>query len=105
MVDGMMFLLKNALRRVAGNLQTPEFSIADFYFNSEKTGILKDREADIFFEEIDNFLGHCKTRYRKLRQLFKEDKMSGLVFGELRDQLIKFKEEITNFLINFFGSM
>jgi hypothetical protein len=103
-VDGMMFLLKNALRRVVGNLQMPEFSMADFYFNSEKTGILKDQEADTFIEEIDIFLGHCKTRYRKLRDAFineieatlKGDKMSDLVFGELRDQLNKFEEEITN---------
>ena len=93
--SGQLFqMMKKALRTSVNSMQLPDMEI-DYPFENDKSGVLKDQEAEAFMEEVNTYLDELRSRYRSRTTTLINDmvkaastsKMSDLIFSDMRGQL------------------
>jgi ketosteroid isomerase-like protein len=97
-------MLKTALRRMVGNLELPDFDISSHAFTNSQTGTLEEDEAERFISEVQAYLGELRTYYSKqtseflnaLEKSAKREKMSEMIFADLKAQLETLEKELGN---------
>jgi hypothetical protein len=98
------YMLKNALRRLVGNMELPDIDISSHRFTGSQTGKLEGSEAEKFISEIQTWREEFQTYYRrqtdefikKLEQSAKREKMSGLIIRDLGKQLETLEKDLGN---------
>lgn len=94
-------MLKKALRNSMSNMQLPEIEI-DYPFGSERSGVLRGHEAEVFMEEVNSYLSELRERFKRQTTRFINDlveaagkeKLSSLIFSDLRHQLESLEESV-----------
>jgi predicted GTPase len=97
-------MLKTTLRRMVNNMELPELDIVSHAFSSAASGTLKNYEAEQFLDAANSYLGELRTFYSKKTNEFitaiensaKREKVSDLIFKDLRTQIETLEKEIGN---------
>ena len=92
--DQLFQMMKKALRTAVNNMQLPDMEI-DYPFQNDRSGVLHDREAEAFMEEVHIYLDELRSRYRShtialINDMVKAasaNKMSDLIFSDMRRQM------------------
>lgn len=92
--DQLFNMMKKALRTSVNSMQLPDMEI-DYPFENDRSGVLKDQEAEAFMEDVNNYLDELRSRYRSrtttlINNMVKAastSKMSDLIFSDMRGQL------------------
>ena len=98
-------MLKTALRRLVNNMELPNLDLGSNTFNSSHSGTLEgDYEIDRFIDEVESYRSHLRTVFNKATDEFlstmektaKREKMSDMIFADLKKQLESLEKEIEN---------
>jgi len=97
-------ILKTALRRVVNNMELPNLDLGSNVFSSSYSGTIHDSEIDRFKDEVESYLSNLKNVFNKARDEFisgmeksaKREKMSGMIFSNLKKQLESLEKDIEN---------
>ncbi|MDR3259057.1 MAG: dynamin family protein [Fusobacteriaceae bacterium] len=95
--------LTTCLRRVFNNIKTQDFSLKSHAFNSNYSGILRGDEAEKFIEDVNAYIIKLRQIYTnqsnnfisELEKTLKREKMSELMFVDLRKQLETLEKDIS----------
>ena len=97
-------MLKTSLRRIVNNMELPNLDLGSNTFSSSFSGTIEDNDIDRFDDEVQGFLANLKNVFNKERDDFisvveknaKKEKMSDMIFSELKKQLETLEKEIEN---------
>jgi len=97
-------MLKTALRRLVNNMELPDLDLGSNKFNSSFSGTIEDDDIDRFYDEMQTYMSNLKNTFNKARDEFiskaeqsaKREKMSGMIFSDLKKQLETLEKEIEN---------
>jgi predicted GTPase len=100
-------MLKTALRRMVNNMELPDLDLSGLSFSSGSrsySGTLEGSEAEEFIDEVQAYMGDLRTKYSKqtsdfidsLEKTAKRERMSELIFADLRKQLETLEKELGN---------
>jgi hypothetical protein len=97
-------MLKTALRRLVNNMELPNLDLGSNTFNSSFSGTIKDRYIDRFVDEAESFMTNLRNVFNRARDEFlssveksaKREKMSDMIFSDLKKQLESLEKEIEN---------
>jgi hypothetical protein len=97
-------MLKTTLRRMVNNMELPDLDMSSHAFTSSASGTLEDDAAKRFLDEANSYLGDLRTVYGKktnefiaaIEQSAKREKVSDVIFKDLRTQIETLENEIGN---------
>jgi hypothetical protein len=97
-------MLKTALRRLVNNMELPDLDLGSNRFNSSFSGKIEGNDIDRFLDEVYAYMSNLRIVFNKARDDFiskaeksaKREKMSGMIFAELKKQLESLEKEIEN---------
>jgi len=97
-------MLKTALRRLVNNMELPDLDLGSNKFNSSLSGTLEDDDIDRFNDEVMGYMSNLRNIFNKARDEFiskaeqsaKREKMSGMIFSDLKKQLESLEKDIAN---------
>jgi len=97
-------MLKTVLRRLVNNMELPELDLGSNKFNSSMSGTLEDDDIDRFNDEVMGYMSNLRSIFDKARDEFiskaeksaKREKMSEMIFSDLKKQLETLEKEIEN---------
>jgi predicted GTPase len=97
-------MLKKCLRRLVNNMELPELDLSGHAFSSSASGTLKDSAVESFMDEVSTYLSHLRSIFSKatgdfvntLEKSAKREKMSDLMFADLKGQIESLEQEIVN---------
>jgi hypothetical protein len=97
-------MLKTTLRRLVNNMELPDLDLGSNAFNTSHSGTIEDDDIDDFMEEVQTYISNLRMIFNKARDEFiqtlektaKREKMSDMIFTDLRAQLETLEKEINN---------
>jgi predicted GTPase len=97
-------MLKTALRRMVNNMELPPFDLSSHAFTSSNSGVLQGVNAERFIDEALRYIDNLRTFFNEQSENFistvertaKREKMSDLIFTDLREQLETLEKELEN---------
>ena len=96
--------LKKALRRIVAGMEIPNLDFGSNKFSSSFSGTIEDDDADRFMDEALSFLADLRNVFNSTKNDFLArveksmslEKMSDMIFTELKDELVKLRDDIQN---------
>jgi len=97
-------MLKTALRRLINNMELPDLDLGSNKFKSSFNGTIENNNVDRFSDEVLAYMDNLKNIFNKARDTFiskaeksaKREKMSDMIFSDLKKQLETLEKEIEN---------
>jgi len=97
-------MLKTALRRLVNNMELPDLDLGSNIFSSSLSGTIEDYDIDRFNDEVMAYMSNLRNIFNKARDEFiskaeqsaKREKMSEMIFSDLKKQLDSLEKEIEN---------
>jgi len=97
-------MLKTALRRLVNSMELPDLDLGSNIFSSSLSGTIEDDDIDRFNDEVMAYMSNLRNIFNKSRDEFiskaeqsaKREKMSEMIFSDLKKQLEALEKEIEN---------
>jgi len=97
-------MLKFALRRLINNMELPDLDLGSNKFKSSFNGTVENNSVDRFLDEVSDYMDGLKIIFNNARDNYiskaeksaKQEKMSDMIFSDLKKQLETLEKEIEN---------